>query len=274
MEITEPKVYMVSEPHMLGEAHTYLTESGNDAWDPLDNDEIADTEDATIIIEMGARLCYNSFATPRPGGTKALMERLLSEGHGSVLEHANWGFLITGVSRGFTHELVRHRAGMAYSQRSQRYVDESGCKFVPGHFIKRNNEAFEVWKEHCTNAQWAYSRIFHLIQPDIIAELYPEWNPANLTQEMKTTVRKAARGEARGVLPTDAETQILATGNARSWRNFIEQRANRHADRQARVVANLIHEKLVGTAPDLFGDYETYHLPDGTIELVTKWRKV
>ena len=43
----------------------------------------------------------------------------------SVLEHAVWNFVFTGISRTCTHELIRHRAGFGYSQLSQRYVDES-----------------------------------------------------------------------------------------------------------------------------------------------------
>ena len=54
-----------------------------------------------------------SFAKPRPGGNKAYLDHILEVGHGSVLEHAVWNFVFTGVSRSLTHELVRHRAGWA-----------------------------------------------------------------------------------------------------------------------------------------------------------------
>ena len=71
-----------------------------------------------------------SFQRPRPGGNKAYIGHLLEVGHGSVLEHAVFNLLFTGVSRSLTHELVRHRAGFGFSQLSQRFVDESKCSFV------------------------------------------------------------------------------------------------------------------------------------------------
>ena len=61
---------------------------------------------------------------------KADIGHILEVGHGSVLEHAAWNMIFTGVSRSLTHELVRHRAGWAYSQLSQRYVDESVAEYV------------------------------------------------------------------------------------------------------------------------------------------------
>ena len=75
-------------------------------------------------MEVSARLCYMSFGRGRRH-IEDFITNLLSKGDGSVFEHVNYGFVITGVSRSLTHELVRHRAGFAYSQRSQRFVDES-----------------------------------------------------------------------------------------------------------------------------------------------------
>jgi thymidylate synthase (FAD) len=55
---------------------------------------------------------------------------LSSSGHGSVYEHASFSFLCYGISRSTTHEVVRHRAGTAYSQLSQRYVSGKVLRFV------------------------------------------------------------------------------------------------------------------------------------------------
>jgi len=85
---------------------------------------------AEVTCEVGGRVCYMSFAKPRPGGNAAYLKHIKEVGHGSVLEHAVWTLVITGVSRSLSHELVRHRAGWSYSQLSQRYVDESQVKFV------------------------------------------------------------------------------------------------------------------------------------------------
>lgn len=85
---------------------------------------------AEVLCETAGRSCYMSFAKPRPGGNAAYLKHIKESAHGSVFEHAVWNFLVTGVSRSLTHELVRHRAGMAYSMLSQRYVDESVAEYI------------------------------------------------------------------------------------------------------------------------------------------------
>jgi len=115
--LRDPEVYLVGrqESHEA-EVERFLADHGV-AWQ-TDTDVAAES-----LVEVAGRVCYMSFARPRPGGNHAYIKHILEVGHGSVLEHAVWNFLITGVSRSFTHELVRHRAGMGYSQLSQRYVD-------------------------------------------------------------------------------------------------------------------------------------------------------
>ena len=61
-------------------------------------------------------------SVPREGSFVETTEPAV--GHGSVLEHAVWNFIIAGVNRSYTHELIRHRTGFGYSQFSQRYVDD------------------------------------------------------------------------------------------------------------------------------------------------------
>ncbi len=123
--ITEPKVYLVGRQEIdEDELARFLSDEGVESWE-------TDTEFAgQKLVEVAGRTCYMSFAAPRPGGNDAYVDHILSSGHGSVLEHAVFNLVITGVSRSFSHELVRHRAGFGYSQLSQRFVDESKCEFV------------------------------------------------------------------------------------------------------------------------------------------------
>ena len=80
-------------------------------------------------MEFGGRACYRSWEPGlNPNVTRVRTDQkeyfanILRSAHGSVLEHANWSFALRNVSRVFTHELVRHRAGSAFSQESLRYV--------------------------------------------------------------------------------------------------------------------------------------------------------
>src|SRR5262249_30570415 len=123
--IREPKVYLLGHQVVDEEAlAAFLADHAISRW-------ATDTEVAAEkLIETAGRVCYMSFAKPRPGGNKAYINHLLEVGHGSVLEHAVFNLLVTGASRSLTHELVRHRAGFGFSQLSQRFVDESECDFV------------------------------------------------------------------------------------------------------------------------------------------------
>ena len=255
--IRQPSVYLVGRQTVNdAEIDRFLADHGVSPW----------TTDTSVagekLIEMAGRVCYMSFAKPRPGGNQAYIERLLSVAHGSVLEHAAWSFLITGVSRSFTHELVRHRAGFAYSQLSQRYVDESTADFVQPACIAEDGELHEIWRAAVEHAQEAYVKLVRGLERRFQSESDP------------TLRRKLARQAARSVLPNATETRIFVTANARAWRHFIEMRANEHAETEIRTVAAMICDILQNEAPNVFGDYKMTELPDGTRVAETNYRKV
>lgn len=214
------------------------------------------------LAETAGRVCYMSFAKPRPGGNQAYLEHILEVGHGSVLEHANWCFLFCGVSRSLTHELVRHRAGFGFSQLSQRYVDESVAEYVEPDIIAADPELHQLFVETVQRTHEAYVKLAEKLNEKLANE--PD----------KTARRKAARQAARSVLPNATETKIFVTANARAWRHFIEMRGSRHAETEIRKLAVAVLRILQKEAPNLFGDYELISLPDGTHEASTTYRKV
>jgi len=220
-----------------------------------------------LLCETAGRVCYMSFAKPRPGGNAAYLGHIKESGHGSVLEHAVWNLLITGVSRTLTHELIRHRAGMGYSQLSQRYVDESVAEYVEPEIIAQDPELHALWLDAVQQAHQTYVRLAELLAKKIGAD------PA--TKDMLATDRrKSARQAARSVLPNATETKIFVTANARALRNFMEQRGSRHAEPEIRQLANEVCRTMQREAPNLFGDYRLEPLADGTCEVLTEYRKV
>ena len=102
--------------------------------------------DGEHLAEFAGRLCYMSQRNPAGRATREYLVNILKQGHGSVLEHANYSLLLEGISRSLTHELVRHRAGFAYSQLSQRYVDESQAAFVVPPAIIGDEGLEGAWK--------------------------------------------------------------------------------------------------------------------------------
>jgi len=255
--IREPKVYLLGRQTIDPEELSRF----------LADHEVANwTTDTDIagqkLCEIAGRVCYMSFAKPRPGGNKAYLGHLLEVGHGSVLEHAVFNLLITGVSRSFTHELIRHRAGFGYSQLSQRYVDESTADFVEPDCIARDPGLHAVWLRAIEKSLEAYRELVNAL-------MNAPWQVQD-----KTLQRKIARQAARSVLPNATETKIFVTANARALRHFIEMRCSESAEVEIRKVAAEVLRVLQKEAPNLFGDYELHPLPDGTFEARTRHRKV
>lgn len=104
---------------------------------------------AERLIKFAGQLCYLSLGSQRTLNADAekYFENINASGHGSVLEHANFSFLFYGVSRSFTHELVRHRAGFGFSQVSQRYVNRP--RFVERPEYVTDDEEHELWLQRC-----------------------------------------------------------------------------------------------------------------------------
>lgn len=255
--VREPKVYLVGIQTVNdAEVDRFLADHGVSQW----------TTDTAVagekLSEIAGRVCYMSFARPRPGGNQAYLGHILEVGHGSVLEHAVFNFIITGVSRSFTHELVRHRAGFGYSQLSQRYVDESTAEYVEPDCIAEDPKLHEIWMGAIEHCQKAYC--------DLVDGLMGRFTGV----EDKTLRRKMARQAARSVLPNATETKIFVTANARALRHFIELRCNEHAEVEIRKVAAEVLNVARTAAPHLFGDYILEPLPDGTVAAQTKHPKV
>lgn len=232
------KLYLIGKPRLewtefarfardegLPEAQQYMVEP------PSDGETIA---------EIAGRVCYMSFGKGRKTNREYLTN-IITQQHYSVLEHANWTFIITGISRSLTHELVRHRH-FSFSQLSQRYVDESAVEFITPSLFEVGTPEWDAYQYAVQGAKESYNLIAKLLtSPEAEATL-------------GTLDRKAIRQAARAVLPNATETKIVVTGNARTWREFIQKRNSPYADPEIRALAAQILERLDDEAPGIFGD--------------------
>ncbi len=252
--IREPKVYLVGRQTTDDEALARFLADEGVSWQ-------TDTEvGAERLAEVAGRVCYMSYGRGRKTN-KEFIGHLIDVGHGSVLEHGVWSFLVTGVSRSFTHELIRHRH-FSYSQLSQRYVDESDSDFVEPDVIADDPELHRIWTGAVNAARSAYDGLVKGLETRL-----PE-------SADKTLRRKLARQAARSVLPNATETKIFFTGNARALRHFIELRGSEHAEVEIRKVAVALLRILQREAPNVFADYALEPLPDGTFATRTPHVKV
>ena len=181
-------------------------------------------------IELMARTCYDSPMSETPEARDAFIRKLVQAGHESVIEHVAVSFMLT-VPRSISHQIVRHRVGVAYSQQSQRYVDLSrGPLQVIAPVPALEGEALEIWRKTTETAAAAYAVL----------------------------IQGGARPEqARAVLPNCAATKLGMTANLRAWRHILRERwKNPAADPAIREVMGQVGEKLIALYPPVFGDME------------------
>jgi len=295
--VYKPTVYLVGQ-QVTNEAEIarFLQDHDVEHW-------TTDAEEGgEKLCEIAGRLCYMSYAKPRPGGNSAYLEHIKETGHGSVLEHAIFNLLFTGVSRSLTHELVRHRAGVGYSQLSQRYVDESVAEYVcpPAYaaavqlassFITAvqnvkipataGNRYYNHYKSLNTSTNYSEEEFKDLYALGTlwlqgVEQAHTAYS--KLIDHARTIwpeqPRKELRQAARSVLPNATETKISVTINARAFRHFLEMRASEYADTEIRNLAVAAYKAVLPVAQNLFGDYRLVTLADGTETLTTDYKKV
>jgi thymidylate synthase (FAD) len=215
--------------------------------------------EAEEIVEIAGRICYMSFGekqSPRRNGE--YLHNLIEQGHESVLEHVSWTFLLTGISRAFTHQLVRHRVGFAFSQLSQQYHEETSATFVEPAHLQHSPLALEAWRKAVTASQESYN---------VILNSLTELEDASGFKLSKKEFKRAIRSAARSVLPNATETKIVVTANARALRHFFTIRGSIPGDIEMREVAAAVFELVKIDAPSLFDDFALRSLPGGSPSL-------
>jgi thymidylate synthase (FAD) len=237
-EIIQPQVRLIAWTHFEA---------------PADVPWSTDADGGQALAEFAGRACYQSWRKPNPAtATNAgYLANILEVGHLSVLEHGSVTFYFTGVSRSFTHELIRHRH-FSYSQLSQRYVPEREAAMVEPAVIAEDPELHKRFVEAAEASVRAYTELLEGLE-----RRFADVDNATLR-------RKQARQAARAVLPNATETRIVVTGNYRAWRHFIAMRATEHADVEIRELAVECLRQLQRVAPNVFGDFTIGTLADGT----------
>lgn len=234
----EPKLTLVMRPQFIEPTH-------------LPCEWVGEAEPGERLAEYAGRVCYMSYHNPAKRTNRDYLDNIISSRHGSVLENVVYGVLIEQVSRSLTHELIRHHAGVALSQLSQRFVDESEAAFVvPPAMIGR--PALEApFRAQCVAALGVYG--------SLVEELMATYT--NVPD--KTLRRKMAREAARAVLPNATETKLVWTANLRAIRHILELRGSPHADQEIRRWAVALFQLLWAEAPNVFADITLQD--DGTL---------
>lgn len=171
-------------------------------------------------------------------------------------------------SRGFTHELVRHRHQMAFSQRSTRYVDENETPWVKHPLItsiigeSTGNDAvlylLTPFRHTVKHAQYAYTTVVDQLQKTLLDKGVD-----------KLTARKQARGAARGLLGNALRTEIVATASVAQWKHMLHMRCSPFADAEIRVLfAMALRELKRSRWGSCFEEFTLKPSPDGIGEVL------
>lgn len=250
MRIVNPKVHLVASPkiHWNEISDALYEQTGKVELDWFERVYRHDIPDAEVLVEFGGRECYRSW---EPGlnanvskvreDSKEYLGNILSSGHGSVLEHANFSFVFSNVSRIFTHEFVRHRAGVAVSQESMRFVRLTDLP---------------VWFP-----DWALEDKLLMIKLTEYVERGEEiqqWMAIHFgldNEGVNFHEKKAKTSFMRRFAIGGHATHMLATINVRALRHIIYMRTALGAEEEIRIVCDQVAELVVEAIPNLMQDY-------------------
>lgn len=271
-------------------------------WDaPGIDDEGNEITDADVISGNTARSCYKSFGTelnPNITRTRKLwkeyFDNVLRSKHGSVLEHVTWTVAIEGCSRVFTAEMNRHRAGVAISEQSLRYIrfTPNTIRFwVPRALRTEPHEAdqyaadtlldmIRISSEQHVQAslqKWVDSYLSECdpeseldqrkrLSLNVMARAFQSTAQAYLALESIWSDqlspsspfkgKKAITSMMRRIIPMGVCTGSVYTVNIRAMRHIAAMRCSPSAEEEIADVIGSIMVRLAAEEPNLFGDFD------------------
>ncbi len=253
MRETTPQVFLIARPALdLDGLRGYLDAADGASWLDRRLAESDTLNPGETLAEFAGRACYRSWEPGlNPNVTRVrtdpreYLDNVLASGHGSVLEHASYTFAFRDVSRVFTHELVRHRAGSAFSQESLRYVRLTDIGFrVPPALEPIRDQVVSI-VEQLEELQVSAARELGIDDEGV---------PFAVKKEVTSALRRLA--------PIGLSTDIVWTANVRTLRHVIALRTAPGAEEELRLVFDRVAELALAEAPALFQDFT--RAQDGT----------
>jgi thymidylate synthase (FAD) len=262
MHPTSPEIFLLARPSIdVDGMRAYLSDVGGESWlERRLGEAEGEPNGGELIVEFGGRACYRSWEPGlNPNVTRVRTDQreyfanILRSAHGSVLEHANYSLIFRNVSRVFTHEIIRHRAGSAFSQESLRYVRLTDIGFRVPPALEPVREQVLSIVERLEEFQVSAAKELGIDEEGV---------PFHVKKEVTSALRRLA--------PTGLSTDILWTANARTLRHVIEMRTAEGAEEELRLVFDKVARLMQAEAPGLFQDFSRQD--DGS--WVPEYRKV
>jgi thymidylate synthase (FAD) len=278
-KLVQPKVFLTGYTAIdMPGVRDYLAYSGNSSF-LLDIEEAMQQglSGGEILCSLYAKLCYASLTLGKNENVtriRSIQDNLLNvldSAHGSVIEHCSINFVATDCSRVYTHELVRHRVGTAFSQTSGRYVRGDEIKFVLDPILepvkslglKLLMTTEEVYAQMCDrmglNGTDGYAR--HMVltgipytnEGDVILAALGTIG-LDLSKPLNFDYKKKVTSALRRFLPNGQANEIGFTMNLRTLRQTIMARTSRHAEWEIRDVFGQVYRIVKEKWPLMFSD--------------------
>ena len=191
-------------------------------------DLLSKPEHTLKTIYVACRTCYSALYPIKIWEDSAdeekmlnLVKKVLSSGHHSTVEHCQFVFASSGVSRACTHQLVRHRH-MSFSQKSQRYVTEKGeFEYVTPKTIEKS-DLNEEYKDMMKT----------------ISDFYAKMVEAGIPAE-----------DARAVLPNAATSSLVVSLNLRELMHLAQLRLCTNAQLEIRTLVRRMCDAVLKEEP-------------------------
>lgn len=210
--------------------------------------------DCEKIVAASAKLCYSSSKIDGildgldRENTINFINRLMSMGHESPIEHITFTFGIEGISRSLLAQMTRHRIA-SYSVKSQRYVNEGKFEFITPPEIENDEEAKEIFLDAMKNDEETYIRLTNILKK----KHYDAFLKDGVDEKKALSMaEKKAIEDARYVLPNACETKMIATFNARSLINFFHHRCCERAQWEIRDLSEKMLMLVKEVSPTIF----------------------
>lgn len=301
-QLVKPQVYLLgyttADENALA---AYLEASGNqdfiETWRAA---LAAGVNPGEAMCSVAAKICYKSLTLGQNANvsrTRDIADNIRScfdTGHGSVFEHCQLNFVATNVSRIFTHELCRHRAGWAFSQTSGRYCRLESIDLVWDDILDPVKDLFMRHVQKTEEAVYvAECRLGLRKPPDKYGSTYDtdclhtydslrglervcdsaghpapdveslRWVPDNSFDFDK---RKKLTSAIRRIAPNGQANEIFFSCNIRALRHVVQIRTARFAEREIREVFNQVYQIVKAKFPLIFhGAKESTH--EGLLEI-------
>jgi thymidylate synthase (FAD) len=214
-----------------------------------------------ILVSFYAKACYSSLTDKKNKNITKIRDiennvmGVIDSGHGSVTEHVSLNFMITNCSRVFTHELVRHRVGTAFSQTSGRYVRADVLNLVIDPILEPCYDIIDDCRKYI---EQTYKKMEERLNIDNVKDF---------------ATKKKLTSSMRRLIPNGVSNEIGFSVNLRTLRQTIEARTSEHAEWEIRLIFEQIYNVVKSKFPIMFFD-ATEEIKGGIVEVKFKNKKI